>query len=176
LLKEVFFVKETEQLILMKQREIKVLDESNLTWSMEQKESALKYIDDLQAATRDKSQDELYILRAHQYLKTNDPDYFSSKMRSVRLPFTDKFDKDKDGKLDTYSHKKFDMSKRQVPLPKQGGRSHMLQNYDQEIGAYFQKLEYRDAKQRYDAIEKSNHVVQELQKNRKLFHEIKSKS
>jgi hypothetical protein len=35
LLKEVFFVKETEQLILMKQREIKVLDESNLTWSME---------------------------------------------------------------------------------------------------------------------------------------------
>ena len=96
----------------MKQREIKVLDESNLTWSMEQKGEALQYIDNLQAATRDKSQDDLYILRAHQYLKTNDLDYFSSKMRSVRLPFTDKFDKDKDEKVDTYSHKKFDMNKR----------------------------------------------------------------
>lgn len=30
ILKELFFVKETEQRILLKQREIKVLDESNL--------------------------------------------------------------------------------------------------------------------------------------------------
>ena len=96
----------------MKQREIKVLDESNLTWSMEQKGEALQYIDNLQSASRDKNQDDLYILRAHQYLKTNDPDYAASKFRSVRLPFTEKFDKELDQKPDTYSHKKFDMSKR----------------------------------------------------------------
>jgi hypothetical protein len=35
LIKEIFFVKETEEIILMKKREIKVLDESNLRWSME---------------------------------------------------------------------------------------------------------------------------------------------
>lgn len=130
LLKELFFVKEVEQLILMKQREIKVLDESNLRWSMEQKGEALKYIDDLQAASRDKTQDGMYLFRAHQYLKTSDSDYFQTKMKSIRLPFTNTFDKDKDEKLDRYSHAKYDMSKRIVPLPKQGGRSNMLQNYD----------------------------------------------
>jgi len=41
-------VKETEDTIRMKQREIKVLDESNLRWSMEQKKGALKFIEDLQ--------------------------------------------------------------------------------------------------------------------------------
>jgi len=35
ILKECFFVKETEDIIRLKQREIKVLDESNLRWSME---------------------------------------------------------------------------------------------------------------------------------------------
>jgi len=35
ILNECFFVKETEELIRRKQREIKVLDESNLRWSME---------------------------------------------------------------------------------------------------------------------------------------------
>ena len=34
----------------------------------------------------------------------------------------------------------------------------------------------RERKYREDAIEKSNHVIKELQKNRKKFHEIKSKS
>ena len=47
LLKEIFFVKETEETILMKKREIKVLDESNLRWSMDQKGDALKFIDEL---------------------------------------------------------------------------------------------------------------------------------
>ena len=47
LLKEIFFVKETEETILMKKREIKVLDESNLRWSMDQKQDALKFIDQL---------------------------------------------------------------------------------------------------------------------------------
>ena len=35
----------------------------------------------------------------------------------------------------------------------------MLLNYDEEIGTYFYKLENRDRKQQYQAIEKSNHVV-----------------
>ena len=47
LLKEIFFVKETEETILMKKREIKVLDESNLRWSMDQKKDAIKFIDHL---------------------------------------------------------------------------------------------------------------------------------
>lgn len=45
LIKEIFFVKETEETILMKKREIKVLDESNLRWSMDQKKDALEFID-----------------------------------------------------------------------------------------------------------------------------------
>ena len=47
ILREIFFVKETEQAILMTKREIKVLDESNLKWSMEKKAEALKHIADL---------------------------------------------------------------------------------------------------------------------------------
>jgi hypothetical protein len=61
LLKEIFFIKETEETILLKKREIKVLDESNLRWSMDQKKDALKYIDGLQQADRDKSKDAMYI-------------------------------------------------------------------------------------------------------------------
>jgi len=47
ILKEIFFVKETEDSILLTQREIKILQESNLKWSMEKKQEALDYIENL---------------------------------------------------------------------------------------------------------------------------------
>ena len=68
ILKELFFVKETEQAILLTKREIKVLDESNLKWSMEKKQEALNYIEQLQLAIRDNSKDSLYFYQANQYL------------------------------------------------------------------------------------------------------------
>lgn len=68
LLKEMFYVKETEQFILLKQREIKMLEESNLRWSMEKKAETLKLIDDLQAGVRDKARDGFYLYKAHEYL------------------------------------------------------------------------------------------------------------
>ena len=71
LLKEMFYVKETEQFILLKQREIKMLEESNLRWSMEKKAETLKLIDDLQEGVRDKSKDAFYLFKAHEYLQTN---------------------------------------------------------------------------------------------------------
>jgi hypothetical protein len=65
MLKEIFFVKETEDIIIEKQREIKILDESNLAWSMDQKQDAIKYIEMLQLAPRDKSKDMHYNMLAH---------------------------------------------------------------------------------------------------------------
>lgn len=65
MLKEIFFVKETEETILLKQREIKVLDESNLAWSMDTKKDVLAYIKQLQLAPRDETKDDLYFLMAH---------------------------------------------------------------------------------------------------------------
>jgi len=47
MLKELFFVKETEDTIIEKQKEIKILDESNLMWSMDKKADALKFIEQL---------------------------------------------------------------------------------------------------------------------------------
>ena len=47
MLKELFFVKETEDTIIAKQKEIKILDESNLMWSVDKKKDALKYIEQL---------------------------------------------------------------------------------------------------------------------------------
>jgi len=44
----------------MTMREIKVLDESNLKWSMEKKSEALKHIETLQLAQRDRSKDDIY--------------------------------------------------------------------------------------------------------------------
>ena len=41
-------------------REIKVLDESNLKWSMEKKADALKHITELQLAMRSKEKDHMY--------------------------------------------------------------------------------------------------------------------
>jgi hypothetical protein len=47
MLKEIFFVKETEDTIIEKQKDIKILDESNLMWSVDKKKDALKFIEEL---------------------------------------------------------------------------------------------------------------------------------
>lgn len=85
----------------MKKREIKVLDESNLRWSMDQKGDALKFIDELQQADRDKSKDEMYFWQAHQYMQTHDITAIQKKFKSFRIPFSSV---EKGIKIDDFSH------------------------------------------------------------------------
>jgi len=118
ILKECFFVKETEELIRRKQREIKVLDESNLRWSMEQKQAALKAIEDLQQAERDTSKDPMYFWQAHQYLQTHDAGAVLKKLRSIRIPFQGTIDQGE--KLDNFSHEPYDQKQRIIPSPRMG--------------------------------------------------------
>ena len=111
-------MKETEELIRRKQREIKVLDESNLRWSMEQKQAALKAIEDLQQAERDTSKDPMYFWQAHQYLQTHDAGAVLKKLRSIRIPFQGTIDQGE--KLDNFSHEPYDQKQRIIPSPRMG--------------------------------------------------------
>lgn len=72
MLKELFFVKETEDTIIAKQKEIKILDESNLMWSVDKKKDALKYIEQLQIAPRDPEKDRFYFKIAMDYIQSDD--------------------------------------------------------------------------------------------------------
>ena len=55
ILMEIFYIKDTEERILIKKKEIKLLEESNLQWSMEKKEGALKELNELLHGARDSS-------------------------------------------------------------------------------------------------------------------------
>ena len=72
MLKELFFVKEIEDTIIAKQKEIKILDESNLMWSVDKKKDALKYIEHLQIAPRDPEKDRFYFKIAMDYIQSDD--------------------------------------------------------------------------------------------------------
>jgi len=90
LLKEVFFVKYIEETIIAKQTEIKILDESNLMWSMDKKGDAIKYIEELQLRPRNtsnKAEDREYLITACKYLEADDLAAIQRKMKSVRIPF-----------------------------------------------------------------------------------------
>jgi len=139
ILKDCFFVKETEELIRRKQREIKVLDESNLRWSMEQKQAALKAIEDMQQADRDTSKDSMYLWQAHQYLQTSDASAVARKLKSIRIPFQGTIDQGE--KLDNFSHHEYDQKQRIVPSPRMGAI--VAQKYDHMIGNYFAKKEQK---------------------------------
>ena len=59
------------------------MTESNLTWSMEKKEEALKEIDRLYEGKRDINKDHIYLQMAHEYLNTEDTKEWMKKIKSV---------------------------------------------------------------------------------------------
>lgn len=171
LLKEMFYVKETEQFILLKQREIKMLEESNLRWSMEKKAETLKLIDDLQEGVRDKSKDAFYLYKAHEYLQTNNQEYFTQRLKSIRIPFTTKIDKDE--KIEKFSYAKPENKKWQISVEKdQYGslpvnfanykNSTQTEDYDQMIERYFQKIDMREKQSLWNAKVSSYKVVEKI--------------
>lgn len=54
ILKEIFYIKDTEERVMIKRKEIKMLEESNLKWSMEQMDQAKKDLNELLKGERDK--------------------------------------------------------------------------------------------------------------------------
>jgi hypothetical protein len=60
-LKEIFYVKESEDEIELRRREIKILSESNLTWSMEKKQEVLDHVESIKKGIRDPSRDPIYL-------------------------------------------------------------------------------------------------------------------
>ncbi len=129
MLKEVFFVKETEDTIIEKQKEIKILDESNLAWSMDKKAEALQYIEQLQLAPRDPEKDRYYFKLAMDYIQSDDLAVMQKKIKSVRIPFGSL---EQGQKFEQYSHEPFDIKKQvYAPEPKMGNA--IDKKYDQII-------------------------------------------
>ena len=137
ILREIFFVKETEELITIKKREVKILTESNLTWSMEKKQDALKEIEKLLEGKRDKNKDHIYLFMAHEYINTADAKEWMKKIKSVQIPF--QYGKvDKGVKINEHSFEPYDPSKvRYVPSPRTGLK--VVESYDDKIEEYFKK-------------------------------------
>jgi len=73
---------------------------------------------------------------AHQYLQTNDKEAYQAKFTSARLPFQREYRRE-EGKLDDYSHKPYDQSKKLVPSPRMGGK--VMETYDTMIQNHFHK-------------------------------------
>ena len=92
---------------MMKKKEIKMLAESNLQWSMEKMEWAKKDLNDLLRGERDNSLDYIYLWQAHQFVGTNDPASMFAKVKSVSLPFAQKVLKG--DKIEEYNYENFDM-------------------------------------------------------------------
>ena len=129
MLKEIFFVKETEDTIIEKQKEIKILDESNLAWSMDKKAEALQYIEQLQLAPRDPEKDRYYFKLAMDYIQSDDLAVMQKKIKSVRIPFGSL---EHGQKFEQYSHEPFDIKKQvYAPEPKMGNA--IDKKYDQII-------------------------------------------
>ena len=75
ILKEIFYVKESLDELELRRKEIKILSESNLTWSMEKKQEVLAHVEAIKNGSRDASRDQIYLYLAHDYLKTFDNEY-----------------------------------------------------------------------------------------------------
>ena len=87
ILKEIFYVKEMEEYMEKLQGQVKILDESNLRWSIEKKGEVLAYMDSIQKGERDMAKDQEYLYKAHDWLETHNPKVFLAKVKSVKLPF-----------------------------------------------------------------------------------------
>ena len=61
ILKEIFYIKDIEERILVKKKEIKLLSESNLSWSLDNKAQAQKELRDLMNGVRDTALDHVYL-------------------------------------------------------------------------------------------------------------------
>ena len=132
MLKEIFFVKETEDTIIEKQKEIKILDESNLMWSVDKKKDALKFIEELQIAPRDHEHDRYYFKAAMDYIQSDDLAAMQKKIKSVRIPFGSL---EQGQKFEQFSHEPFDI-KKQVYVPEAKMGNAVDKKYDRLINDY----------------------------------------
>ena len=106
ILKEIFYIKDTEERVMIKRKEIKMLEESNLKWSMEKMESAKKELNEMLKGERDKTLDYVYLWHAHHYLQTTNAEQLFSKVKSVYLPFQQKVLKG--DKIEEYNYENYD--------------------------------------------------------------------
>lgn len=76
-----------EEYVEKLQSQVKILDESNLRWSIEKKGEVLAYMESIQKGDRDREKDQEYLYKAHDWLETHNPKVFLAKVKSVKLPF-----------------------------------------------------------------------------------------
>ena len=96
---------------MMKRKEIKMLEESNLKWSMEKMEEAKKDLNDMIQGNRYEALDQIYLWQAHEYLKTSHTDQLFAKVKSVYLPFSQKVQNGE--KIEEYNYENFDIKSQQ---------------------------------------------------------------
>lgn len=170
-LEEIFFVKDTEDRIVVKQKELKLLDESNLRWAMEQKEETIAELERLLTdEKRDESYDHVYLFMAHQYMETADTKKCFAKVKSVTMPFSQRILPGE--KVEQYgNHSSQNLNyKRQVPSPRSGIK--IVKNYDQVASKYFGKKSEIQDKER-EKIKNDSLIAQnKIKENRAKYEKL----
>ena len=116
--------------------------------------------------------DDYYLWQAHQHLETYDEAKYAKKLKSFRIPFRNEIRQD-EGKLEAYSHEKYDQKQRIVPLPKMGAG--VSKRYDTISSEYFTKKSIKQANADKAIADLSQQARRELRERREAYERAQLK-
>ena len=165
---ELFFVKDVEDKIMKKTKEIQILSQSALRWSLEKKDITIQEIEDLKLSERDPKNDDFYLWSAHEFLRTSDTKHVMKQMKSVHQPFGTVVKK---GEKVESTHEVVSRN-RFVESPRTG--IGIVKQYDEVVGKYFAKKQLGQRRNQMEIAETANQANNHIQANRSSYSRLAS--